>query len=393
MNNYLLSDLEFQNRYTVFGGRIRFIFSSDAGEFSNQIRSSIALLKNEELKKIVTFSEIPPDINIEIGPSMIFVCDEKETNLKSKYKYEMIEENYFVKLGSEVIVQYIAWNYWNFLKDFLDPTGLYYKQNPFFCGHIFEIICKIIIQFGGKFNVYDFRNKKVDELKLKKGKFISKGKNWEEYYTECRNLPSINDSEESKGERIIYVPYTSNQPVIDVMDSYNRAYQFTTSSSHSINMKHLQKLIFKISNINEQNPLKLYFVIPKQKLTEFKYTYENEDKILSPFELSDIRNLEIFLFQQLKAKGKNDQEIQNILDKLKKSNYFDNLLEYIHKNLIELTSKEKMKQYLKNQSENLKKKIQCFIVCVNEKFETEDQLNIVDFIKNLCENSFSQIKK
>jgi hypothetical protein len=84
----------------------------------------------------------------------------------------MIDQNYIVKLGSESIIYYVVSKYWNYLKEFLNPTGLYYKSNPLFCGHIFEIVSRVMIQFGGKFDIYKFflQKEPFTTLNLQKGK-------------------------------------------------------------------------------------------------------------------------------------------------------------------------------------------------------------------------------
>ena len=137
VNEKNLTDEEFQDRYTFFGGRIRYIFSSKPEYYTKGIKDSIYSLTLDQLRNIIKNPLIKPSFNIETGPSMIFVYDEKETNKNSKYKYEMVEQNYTVKLGSESITQYIIFSYWEHLKEFLNPSGLYYKSNPLFCGHIF----------------------------------------------------------------------------------------------------------------------------------------------------------------------------------------------------------------------------------------------------------------
>jgi len=159
---------------------------------------------------------------------------------------------------------------------------------------IFEMVAKIFIQFGGKFDVYDFKKRQqTDTLDLKKGEIYSKGTNWNNYYQECSTLPSSTDNSERK----IYAPNAPNQPVIDMMDSFDRAFQFTTAESHLINKKYLQQMIFcNYAKITQQNPLKLYFVIPQQRLSSFDYKYS--ESIVHPFELFDTNVLNYFFFQK-----------------------------------------------------------------------------------------------
>lgn len=210
---------------------------------------------------------------------MIFAYVEKETNEKSKYKYEMKSINYTVVIASENILLQIVYKYWKELKDFLSPTGLYYQSNPLFCGHIFEAVAKILIQFGGKFTLYSCpaRRDPVGILELmQESQLLAKGNSWLNYYEECSRLPSSSDT---LSLRKAYIPNASNQPFIDMMDANDRAYQFTTAKSHSLNRKYLQQLLSCNSTVSEKNPLKIYYVVPKSRLGEFQYQYSRESDI------------------------------------------------------------------------------------------------------------------
>jgi len=142
-----------------------------------------------------------------------------------------------------------------------------------------------------------------------------------------------------------------------MMDSCDRAYQFTTASSHSLNRKYLQRMIFNNVNITERNPLKIYFVIPKSQLTDFEYKYS--ENIVHPFELCNHQVLENLLSKSLKDEGKKEQEILTILNQLKQNLDLKKNEANIRKFLYEKL-RINMKQYLEQEWINLQKKFQCF---------------------------------
>jgi hypothetical protein len=101
-------------------------------------------------------------------------------------------------------------------------------------------------------------------------------------------------------------------------------------------------MIFHNPKITEQNPLKIYFVIPKSQLSTFEFKYS--ENIIHPFELYNCQILEQTLFQFLKDIGKNPTEINNISKELKQSTkYEENILNYLYE---KMGIKERKKEIL-----------------------------------------------
>jgi hypothetical protein len=214
----VLNEDDFQNRFLCFDGRPRYVFTSHPEYVSRQIKGSVDELTFQQLKWVAENPLIEPNINVETGPSMIFAYVEKETNIHSKYRYEMKKLNYTVTIASETILLQILYKYWQELKDFLSPTDLYYQSNPLLCGHIFEAVGKIFIQFGGTFDVYSCPSgqEPLGRLELKqKSELLSKGNSWWDYFVECSKLPSSDTVRTRKA----LIPNASNQPFIDMMDA------------------------------------------------------------------------------------------------------------------------------------------------------------------------------
>lgn len=214
-----------------------------------------------------------------------------------------------MKLGSETIVLYVLRNYWEKVKDFLDPTGLYYPKNPILCGHIFEVVMRTMIKIGGDFDVFDSeRNSEI--LKINRAskcdsKGIGPGKQME-FIVECGKLPLTSASGYS---RQLYISNSTNQPVVDMMDAVDRGYQVTTANSYSLNLFWLQRMIYAFHpNVTDKNPLKIYYVILATKHDNFRIHEESS------------YSFEEFFIHLLQRSGRNEEEINNIINTLPSKN-------------------------------------------------------------------------
>jgi hypothetical protein len=339
----------------------------------------------QQLKSVAENPLIEPKINVETGPCMILAYVEKETNIHSKYRYEMQELNYTVTIASETILLQILYKYWQELKGFFSPTGLYYQSNPLLCGHIFEAVGKIFIQFGGTFDVYSCPSgqEPLGRLELKqKGELLSKGNSWWDYFVECSKLPSSDTVHTRKA----LIPNACNQPFIDMMDACDRAYQFTTAPSHSLNRKYLQQLLSCNPKFSEKNPLKIYYVIPQSRLAEFKVKYSNE--IVHPFEFMNVENLERLVTNFLENEEKmKEEEIHGVISQLGHSS--EKLRTYLEGKM-GLDTQEKKKEFLDIEWIKMQNRFQCFILCLDESLGKENP-KILEFIKSLYESRNSKL--
>ena len=117
--------------------------------------------------------------------------------------------------------------------------------------------------------------------------------------------------------REIVIPKTTNQPVIDMMDACDRAYQFSVGKKHGVNIKHLEQII-EILKVTPKKPLTFYFVIPESRLEDFEWNYEGE------FELEDeVKKVEKMSVKELQnelkflgesTSGKKEELIRRLLD-------------------------------------------------------------------------------
>ena len=149
VNGKFLTSERFNFLYDQFGGRIRYIFAPKNDLDIINLKTAIRKLPFEKLKSIIDQPVIEGENDPETGSSMIFVYEENP-NSNEEYKYMMDIPNYIVNLGSKTIIEGLVSKYWNELKDFLNPTGIQYKKNPILCGHIFEVLGKIKIEYGGE---------------------------------------------------------------------------------------------------------------------------------------------------------------------------------------------------------------------------------------------------
>ena len=72
---------------------------------------------------------------------------------------------------------------------------------------------------------------------------------------------------------MIISPKIHNLPVIDIMDAKNRGFQITISKEHGISRENLLKME-KTLGITQENPFKIYFIVPEFIFNEFKWKFE-----------------------------------------------------------------------------------------------------------------------
>ncbi len=315
-----LTDTEFEARYFDFGGRIRYVYATKQKYDENwgALRNSVRNLKLPRLIKALVDEVIEMTQSDEETPSILFVYDMmglEKTYSSLTYKYLEIEGNVRLLIGSERIRQLLCANYWNEIMNTLDPHSLMYSGNATANGRLFELVARVYLEFAMNLDALDAVEKEiVQKLQLPEGKRREFVGTWEEYLVECSKLPTSSNLTTS---REILIPKAINQPVIDMMDACDRAYQFTVGKKHSVNVKRLEQII-EILKVTPKKPLTLYFVIPEVILKEFKWNYEGE------FDLEDeVKRVENHTVEKLKnelkqlgefTSGKKEELIRRLLD-------------------------------------------------------------------------------
>ena len=94
INYNTISTDEALSRFNIFGGRLQYIYALILTRHLNNLVTSLSSFSVEELKHMIEspYTIQVSNINPEIGPSMIFVYDEKQST--ADYKYEMTPTNY-----------------------------------------------------------------------------------------------------------------------------------------------------------------------------------------------------------------------------------------------------------------------------------------------------------
>jgi hypothetical protein len=307
IDSKFLNDQEFNERYFYFGGRIRFIFANKI-DYDKYFIHLIEALKNLTFDNLI--NTLCGTINFKIeGLSYIF----------NQYLDKEQRE-----LGTEIASEYshlkIIKKYWEAITNLLDPNSPSYSSSNSSHGYFFEKLALKLLEFENKFDVYNLSHKIDHTLKLCEAKLkISNSKNWDSYLKECSKL---NSAKNSNKEREIILPNLSNQPVIDALDSNNRGYQITVSKKHKINRNQLQN-IFENFEINENNPFKLYFIIPESIKNEFKPKFTESYNKLVKKEILEIEkenkdfkgvNNDKLIEQILKEKNLENEKTTKIID-------------------------------------------------------------------------------
>jgi hypothetical protein len=265
-NKKFLSLNEFEKRFEIFGGIIRYIFASKSrlSRFQNDIEAFIDDLSFTKMKQIAELSRI---INVETSSSILFSYTIKNEEIGG-YTYQ--NDNYNIEIGSEHISKMIILKFSEEIIDFLDPTGSFYQKSPNFCGKLFEVVLIHTFQQNGTLEAWGGQH--FEELYLNEGKISKVGETWEKFNKECLKLGSWRDD---SYKREILRPLLSNQPVLDLVDAYDRGYNFTMSEIHEIKLDSMKEILSD-SRITKENPFVLYFVVPTKNFTKFKWTIKND---------------------------------------------------------------------------------------------------------------------
>ena len=152
----------------------------------------------------------------------------------------------------------------------MNPQSQGFKLNTM--GKLFEDIGKIYLEFPGGLNAYLGPKNVHHSLKLSKGTTEEVPGSWQDFLNECSKLPP---SSQGNTPRRILVPYCMNQPVVDMMDACDRAYQFTVGKEHGLNLSKFVSIV-ETMKLSQQKPLNLYFVILEDNLSQFSFQYEGK---------------------------------------------------------------------------------------------------------------------
>jgi hypothetical protein len=270
INGHCLENDEFEKRYKMFGGRIRYIYCElkEYNKYFMHLQNSVKALKLDQL--IMALSDQVVDVrqSKEEGPSMLFAYDVSGT----AGNYKMTLENISISVSSEGVRQLLSVKYWKMIMETLNPNNVNYSGNSIQNGRLFELIASVYLEFPVTFKAYDKEHLHDHDLKLIQGKKTKFGGEWDQYLDYCSKL------KENSTIREIVIPKATNQPVIDFMDQRNRGYQITVGKGHTINRKNIQNIIEKLK-VSTNNPFSLYFVVLESNAQEFKWYYEGEFSI------------------------------------------------------------------------------------------------------------------
>jgi len=355
-----LNEIEFENRYTVFGGRIRFIFTDDQlklkyfDDFNVAINSLEFDVLKQALKQTIDIDQSQSTYKVS---SMIFIYDVLATTT-NKYKYLKIVGNYITSIASETVRHLIACRFWKEIMQSLNPKNIDLSGDNIGNGKLFEIIAGVFLEFKVEFDAHGYDGKFSHKLQLSKGKRIEIGNTWDEFLTYCNQNLQINPS-----SRILAFPNTKTQPVFDLMDAKNRAYQITIGKTHGINKNYISKIINQFG-FNASNVLNFYFVVPDYNLMYFKWNFEGEfenlDKDLISFESSTTTELK--------------EEMKN----LSQTNYSKDSKEQLVKKLLSLKGKGHLKT-----SKELLDELQTSIVISKICIPTEPHEEVITMIRSI----------
>jgi hypothetical protein len=318
-----LKDIEFEARWNIFGGRIRFIYANEEHyqDHYNKLKGAISTLGFEKIIKVVGNGKL--DINQEgktesTGSSMIFIYDVFGYPFPN-YKWRMIDGNYQTTLASPYLKKAIAVRYWHDLIDRLNPESLQYSNNATQNGRIFEFLASFLLGFEGEFYAFKQENlstgkfdHKLDLIHGERRK--SSAETWEKFLEECGRLPSYTSISTtlrttSITKREVLIPRLTNQPVIDMMDAKDRAYQFCAGKSHAVNLNQLENIVETL-NCSIQKPLRLYFIILESQKDSFAWKWS---KTKGNAHVKDL--VDIFVIFPLKQ---DDPKLIELLDEFRK---------------------------------------------------------------------------
>ena len=185
----------------------------------------------------------------------------------------------------------------------LNPSSLNYNNNILANGSLFELLVSIFLEFPVTLNAMDGKNEKNHDLVLQKGNRIQIHADHNGFLNYCS---SLNASSDKISPRKLIVPKEKNQPVIDLMDAKDRAYQITVGKKHGVNLRGLRNMV-DLLHLDSNNPLNLYFIVLKEHFDDFKWEYEEELLDIDP----KVKELEQMTVLQLKKKFKSMKQLQN----------------------------------------------------------------------------------
>jgi hypothetical protein len=193
------------------------------------------------------------------------------------YFYMYFSDNLIVLLASEKVRLSLALRYWDTIMNYFNPIS---QPSPFqesAMRKLFEIISIVFLTLPSKMNAYLHYKSVHHQLTLSKGCMREIPGSWQDFLKTCARLPT---STQQQNQRELLVPDSSNQPVVDMMDSCDRAYQITTGNDHDIKLHGLLEMVDTL-NLSPQKPLHLYFVILEEKLEKFGISWKGSVKSLN----------------------------------------------------------------------------------------------------------------
>lgn len=262
-NEAPLSESEISSRFYKFGGIPRYVYAlnqqyHDAIETALSELSFTQLLKSMEKGSIIEMNQS----SAQRVPSILFQY--KCVTIDQQASYKMESSNYRLEIASGFVLEQTHNRFWKEIANALNPKSIDYTGS-FALGRFFEAVAVRSLSNGGIFKVHPLTagsSQHVNsELTLSKaGETSTTSKSHAAFFNAVAELPS---SVDGGSKRAVVVPGASNQPVVDMMDAKNRAYQCTLQATHSVKAN-LAALLKKTNS-----PLDLYFVVPPARFEEF----------------------------------------------------------------------------------------------------------------------------
>lgn len=313
-----LSENEVTKRFNLLGGVPRYIFAekTDFNNFKTQLSQSINRLKFEDLVIALGQTEETVD-SPEPGsyPSILYSFEVQKVPSPSGLLYEQTVNNTYVRISSTYIKLEIAKKYWETIMSKLRPGTPSYTNNIIQIASLFECLASALIEVGGKFALWHLgreENVKEKDLTLNQAN-VQYVRGWNYFIDSCSSLPL---STETSVQRQVIRPTSRNQPVVDLMDCKDRAYQITVSIQHPVSGSQLSRLIDRVG-ATEAKPFQLIFVLlPHIRRNFVKQQIENTTK--DPCNHVDCADLEKRVVQySLEIPDEPPETIAKVLDQLR----------------------------------------------------------------------------
>lgn len=267
-----LSETDVRERFFKFGGIPRYVYASQQ-QLTNVVDplfyDALEGLRFDQLVKAMTGGATIElnQKNMDRIPSILFQYVFVDDDRGKKQSYGMSIDRYRLHIASDYVANMIYMKYWKEVQEMMDPKSLLYSGSASL-GRFFEFVATRSVSNGGVFKVRELLSDNqmapiTTTTICETSKIIHADNSRSGLYevasklNYCAKIAASND-------RIVAIPGATNQPVIDMMDAKDRAFQFTISNTHSIKPE-LETMMTSIGITK----LCLYFVVPPSRFEQF----------------------------------------------------------------------------------------------------------------------------